>query len=77
MTEDNDRRLIKTLLADLYSDQAFTKEYRFSAAPEYFLPEIGPRESYVEYFRGLPSAVSPEVFGLHENADITREINET
>ncbi len=77
VTEDNDRRLIMTLLADLYNPKVFTEGYRFSQAKDYAIPELGNRDSYLEYVRKLPSMVDPEVFGLHENADITREINET
>lgn len=66
-----------TLLADFYTDKAFYPGYCFSKAKEYKLPELGSRENYLAYVRNLPNSVNPEVFGLHENADITREINET
>lgn len=34
-------------------------------------------QSYVEYIRSLPITTHPEVFGLHENADITKDNQET
>ncbi|RMX56942.1 hypothetical protein pdam_00011068, partial [Pocillopora damicornis] len=37
----------------------------------------GPYDSYLEYIRSLPLTPDPEVFGLHENADITKNQRET
>ena len=37
----------------------------------------GEYDSYLEYVRSLPIIPHPEVFGLHENADITKDNQET
>jgi len=44
---------------------------RFSDSGIYFAPKDGPIESYREYIESLPLNDTPEVFGMHENANIT------
>ena len=50
---------------------------RFSPSGMYYAPEHGEYQSYVEYMKSLPITPNPEVFGLHENADITKDNQET
>ena len=51
--------------------------FRFSTSGTYFAPAKGPYQDYIDYIRGLPIIPHPEVFGLHENADITKDNQET
>lgn len=37
----------------------------------------GPLEAYQAYLAGLPSNEAPEVFGMHPNANISFQLNET
>ena len=50
---------------------------RFSSSPLYYAPPHGEFQSYIDYIRSLPIIPHPEVFGLHENADITKDNQET
>ena len=43
----------------------------------YYAPEHGEYQSYVDYMKSLPITPNPEVFGLLENADNTKDNQET
>lgn len=43
----------------------------------YFVPEVGTLQSFKNYISELPIIDSPEVFGLHENANITYQAQES
>ena len=49
----------------------------FSPSGTYYAPPYGDYQSYLDYIRSLPITPHPEVFGLHENADITKDNQET
>ncbi|XP_033109939.1 dynein heavy chain 3, axonemal-like isoform X2 [Anneissia japonica] len=78
VTDDKDRRLLIALLSKFYSHEILDQaKYPFSDSGEYYAPDHGDYNSYLEYIRSLPSIPHPEVFGLHENADITKDNQET
>ncbi|XP_071960977.1 dynein axonemal heavy chain 3-like [Antedon mediterranea] len=78
VTDDQDRRLIMSLLINFYNKNVIDKEkYKFSESGDYYCPQDGQYSSYLEYIRSLPLSPHPEVFGLHENADITKDQQET
>lgn len=51
--------------------------YSFSPSGNYYVPEDTSYDSIINYVRSLPIIPQPEVFGLHENADITKDNQET
>ncbi|KAL0984291.1 hypothetical protein UPYG_G00139540 [Umbra pygmaea] len=78
VTDDKDRRLLLSLLSTFYNRHLIEQEgYRVCDGDLYFVPPHGPYQTYVEYIRNLPIAAEPGVFGLHSNADITKDNQET
>ncbi|KAM8930418.1 dynein axonemal heavy chain 12 [Pelodytes ibericus] len=78
VTDDWDRRLLLTTLADFYNnDIVENPRYSFSPSGNYLAPPRGTHEDYIEFIKRLPIAQHPEVFGLHENVDISKDLQQT
>ena len=77
VTDDKDRRLLNTLLRKVYQPEALKKGFRLSDSWHLRHPRGGPHESYLDYISTLPILPEPEAFGLHENADITKDLGQT
>uniref|UniRef100_A0A8C0IJY4 Dynein axonemal heavy chain 3 n=1 Tax=Chelonoidis abingdonii TaxID=106734 RepID=A0A8C0IJY4_CHEAB len=77
VTDDKDRRLLLSLLSIVYNKDIEQEKYKLSLGDDYYIPPHGPYQSYIDYLRSLPITTHPEVFGLHENADITKDNQET
>ncbi|MAD34528.1 MAG: hypothetical protein CMJ88_12345 [Planctomycetes bacterium] len=77
VTDDKDRRCLVNILSDFYNPLIQDDTYKFSPSGIYYAPEFGDLESYRDYIRTLPHYNAPEVFGLHENANISFAIAET
>uniref|UniRef100_A0A0P4W7W0 Dynein heavy chain ATP-binding dynein motor region domain-containing protein n=1 Tax=Scylla olivacea TaxID=85551 RepID=A0A0P4W7W0_SCYOL len=73
VTEDFDKRLLLTFLHVWFNERLLTSDFRFYQG--YGLPMCKGQAEYIEYINQLPATDSPEVFGLHPNADITYQIN--
>ena len=77
VTDDRDRRTLLTILDKFYSPDILDEDYKFSPSGNYFAPKEGEYDSYIEYSRNLPLITHPEVFGMHANADISKDQQET
>ncbi|TSM04870.1 Dynein heavy chain 7, axonemal [Bagarius yarrelli] len=78
VTDDWDRRLLLTILADFYNkDIIKNPRYNFSPSGKYCAPPKSTYEDYVEFIRDLPFSQHPEVFGMHENVDISKDLQQT
>lgn len=71
VTDDWDRVCLISILKKYYTPDILEDNYMLSQSGLFFVPEIGSVASFREYISNLPLVDPPEVFGLHENANIT------
>ncbi|CAM9175434.1 unnamed protein product [Chrysoparadoxa australica] len=77
VTDDKDRRCLVNILSDFYCEDIMSDDYKFSPSGTYYVPPPGPMSTFVHYVKGLPYSEGPEVFGLHDNANISCALAET
>jgi len=77
VTDNKDRRLINMLLEDFVNDDVINIGYKYSPSGVYSTTDAIMLRDYIDYIGQLPISPSPEIFGLHDNADITCDQNET
>ncbi|CAM9229232.1 unnamed protein product [Discosporangium mesarthrocarpum] len=77
VTDGKDRRTLQCLLQRMYCPELLEEGAFLSASGMYKMPPDGDRATYIEYIESLPLVAPPEVFGLHENASITRAQKDT
>jgi len=72
--DDFDRRIVNIYMDEYMGDFLFETVQQFhfyrNKTVDYKIPEDGPKEVYLDYIESLPLQNTPEVFGLHMNAEI-------
>ena len=63
-------RLLDSQLKQVYCEETLVDGYLFSDSGKYYAPVIGKSADYLKYIDELPIVDEPEVFGLHDNANI-------
>ena len=72
VTDDKDKRLIETILAQYIKIEALREGFKLCKGTDiYRQVEAETQEDYLEYIETLPLNPEPEVFGLHPNAEIS------
>lgn len=78
VTDDWDRRLLRTTLKDFYNINVVQEhKCKLSQSGNYYVPSKMEYEGYIDFIKALPTTQLPEVFGMHENVDISKELQET
>jgi len=79
VTDPQDRRCINLILSDFYCSEMISEEnHKLSENGFYFVPPDGNKADYIQFIEDkLPINDLTEVFGMHENAEITSAINTT
>ena len=78
VTDDKDRRCMNTAVANIYCPAILEDGFSLTESGMYKVPvdELASVEATMEYVRKWPLVPAPEVFGLNENADITKDLGE-
>ncbi|XP_065087185.1 dynein axonemal heavy chain 6 [Ochlerotatus camptorhynchus] len=77
VTDNWDQRCLRSILKIFSSDRVLSTEYRYSESGLYYCPEARNLDEYKAFANSLPIHDPPEVFGMHENANIIFNRNET
>ncbi|KAH9277041.1 hypothetical protein BASA83_000559 [Batrachochytrium salamandrivorans] len=77
VTDDWDRRSLKSILGRFYTPHILDDSYRFSPPGVYYAPADGDLSHFKNYIDGLPFTEESSVFGMHENANISYQMQET
>lgn len=76
VTDSHDRHTLMTILSTYYAIDMLDDKYKLSPSGTYFAPTKRDYKGYLEYINSLPLIALPEVFGLHANADMSKDIKE-
>ncbi|KAJ3004540.1 UNVERIFIED_CONTAM: Dynein heavy chain 6, axonemal [Siphonaria sp. JEL0065] len=77
VTDDWDRRTVRSILAKYYTPHIMDDAYAFSSSGIYFAPKDGDLASFKNYIDSMPFTEDPSVFGMHENANISYQLQES
>ncbi|KAB7504869.1 hypothetical protein Anas_01838 [Armadillidium nasatum] len=78
VTDQRDRRTLATLLERFYCPEVLKEEnYSFDQSGGYLAPPDGDHEMFLSYIDELPRDAPPRVFGMNNNANITKDQAET
>jgi len=75
VTDDHDRRCLSTILDDFYKPEMMEDGHHFDDE-KYIVPPHDEYASYPEYAKTLPIVQTPKVFGMDDNADISKDNKE-
>ncbi|MAD34110.1 MAG: hypothetical protein CMJ88_10175 [Planctomycetes bacterium] len=77
VTDDKDRRTLNCILLNFFNKDFLAEDHNITPSGSYKAPPDGTYEDFLGYIETLPLSAPPEVFGLHENATITKDQNDT
>uniref|UniRef100_A0A1X7UKU1 AAA+ ATPase domain-containing protein n=2 Tax=Amphimedon queenslandica TaxID=400682 RepID=A0A1X7UKU1_AMPQE len=77
VTDAWDQRCLRTVLKRFFSPKTLEGQYKYSMSGNYYSPEADSIKVYRDFIDALPYDDDPEVFGMHENANIAFQTQET
>lgn len=78
VTDEWDRRCLLSILTRFLNEDVLTESYGFSDSGVYAsLKDDCSLDDYMNYIASLPDIEKPELYGMHDNANITYQLKET
>mmetsp|Transcript_7627 Transcript_7627/g.14387 ORF Transcript_7627/g.14387 Transcript_7627/m.14387 type:complete len:3920 (+) Transcript_7627:928-12687(+) len=77
VTDEWDRRCLMDILKVYMEEKVLEPHYNFSESGRYYIPPDLNLQAFKEYVNSLPITDDPEIFGMHENANITFQSQES
>ena len=77
VTDAHDRHTLMTVLQTYYTPTMLEPGHALSPSGVYQSLDLPNHRAYLDYIGNLPIIASPDVFGLHDNADMSKDLKET
>jgi dynein heavy chain len=78
VTDDHDRRTLNNILTTFCSMSVVSEaNFAFSASGIYKVPQKVGYNTYLEHIKALPLNQTPEIFGIHDNGDMSKQLADT
>ncbi|XP_038615472.1 dynein heavy chain 6, axonemal [Tachyglossus aculeatus] len=77
VTDTWDQRCLRTVLKRFFSPETLEDGYKYSESGIYFSPVADGIQEFKDYVENLPLIDDPEIFGMHENANLVFQHKET
>ncbi|XP_047601385.1 dynein axonemal heavy chain 6 isoform X2 [Lutra lutra] len=77
VTDTWDQRCLRTILKRFFSPETLGEDYKYSESGIYFAPLADSLQEFKDYIENLPLMDDPEIFGMHENANLVFQYKET
>ncbi|XP_054978204.1 dynein axonemal heavy chain 6 [Sorex araneus] len=77
VTDTWDQRCLRTVLKKFFSPETLQENYTYSESGIYFAPMADSLQEFKDYIENLPLIDDPEIFGMHENANLVYQYKET
>uniref|UniRef100_A0A8C3IXU7 Dynein axonemal heavy chain 6 n=1 Tax=Chrysemys picta bellii TaxID=8478 RepID=A0A8C3IXU7_CHRPI len=73
VTDTWDQRCLRTVLKRFFAPETLEYDYKYSESGIYFAPMADSLQDYKDYIENFPLIDDPEIFGMHENANLRKE----
>jgi dynein heavy chain len=65
------------ILKRFYAPEFLDENHKITPSGSYLTPPDGTRQEFIQFIDGMALSAPPEVFGLHDNATLTKDGNDT